>query len=43
MLSILARYNPFYVVDLFNNEKGYGTPKIDVRAAVFGGDQILID
>ncbi|MDF5714623.1 MAG: NUDIX domain-containing protein [Rhizonema sp. NSF051] len=31
-----------YVVDLFDKEKGYATPKIDVRAAVFRDDKLLL-
>jgi ADP-ribose pyrophosphatase YjhB (NUDIX family) len=30
------------VSDLFANESGYQTPKVDIRAAVFKGDKILM-
>ncbi|MBD3883014.1 NUDIX hydrolase [Phormidium tenue FACHB-886] len=33
---------PSQVVDLFKQEEGYATPKVDVRAAVFHDDQILL-
>ena len=29
--------------DLFTNEKGYQTPKVDVRGVVFKDDQILME
>lgn len=30
------------IVDLFKNDVGYATPKIDIRAAVFDGDRVLL-
>ncbi|MFA5960832.1 MAG: NUDIX hydrolase [Tatlockia sp.] len=30
------------ILNLFCNEKGYATPKLDVRGAVFQGDRILL-
>lgn len=33
---------PTYVLDLFQQERGYATPKVDVRAAVFRENQILL-
>ncbi|MDE5818388.1 MAG: NUDIX hydrolase N-terminal domain-containing protein, partial [Lachnospiraceae bacterium] len=30
------------VKDLFCNETGYQTPKLDVRAAIFSGEKILL-
>jgi hypothetical protein len=30
------------LVELFKNERGYATPKIDIRTAVFDGDRILL-
>ncbi|NMG05433.1 NUDIX hydrolase [Brasilonema sp. UFV-L1] len=31
-----------YILDLFNSQVGYATPKVDVRAAVFHFDKILL-
>lgn len=31
-----------YIVELFQRETGYATPKVDVRGAVFQGDRILL-
>jgi len=31
-----------HVLDLFQREEGYATPKVDVRAAVFRNDEILM-
>lgn len=30
------------ILDLFSGDSGYATPKVDVRAAVFQGDRILL-
>jgi len=30
------------IVDLFRGDVGYATPKVDVRAAVFDGDRVLL-
>jgi ADP-ribose pyrophosphatase YjhB (NUDIX family) len=30
------------VLDLFRNQDGYATPKVDVRAAVFDGERLLL-
>ena len=43
--EILAEYSEEdmeKVKSLFTNEKGYQTPKVDVRAVVFKGEQILL-
>jgi ADP-ribose pyrophosphatase YjhB (NUDIX family) len=43
--EIMATYSnvePSYVLDLFANEVGYATPKVDVRGAVFRDDSILM-
>lgn len=42
--EIMATYSqlePAYVLDLFNQQVGYATPKVDVRGAVFRGDTLL--
>jgi Hydrolase of X-linked nucleoside diphosphate N terminal len=43
--EIMATYSQVehgYVLDLFSREVGYATPKVDVRAAVFQHDNILL-
>jgi ADP-ribose pyrophosphatase YjhB (NUDIX family) len=43
--EILATYSntePSYVLDLFNREVGYATPKVAVRGAVFRDDALLL-
>lgn len=43
--SILAEkstLSPDIIIDLFSCEKGYATPKVDVRGAVFKDDKILL-
>ncbi|MEH2264283.1 NUDIX hydrolase [Nostoc sp.] len=43
--EIMATYSNVehsYVLDLFNSEIGYATPKVDVRAAIFQDDTILL-
>jgi len=42
--EIMATYSnrePSYVLDLFADEIGYATPKVDVRGAVFRNDALL--
>ncbi len=42
MMATYSNAEASYVVDLFDKEKGYATPKIDVRAAVFSDDKLLL-
>lgn len=42
MMSYIADMPPQKVKDLFCNETGYQTPKIDTRAAIFQDDKILL-
>lgn len=42
MMATYSNVEPSYIVDLFDNEIGYATPKIDVRAAVFLDDKLLL-
>jgi len=42
MLAFKANLSPDAVKDLFCNETGYQTPKLDVRAAVFVDGRILL-
>lgn len=42
MLSVKTGISPEKVMDLFCNEIGYQTPKIDTRDAVFQDDKILL-
>ena len=42
MLSMKTDYSVEKVKDLFCNETGYQTPKLDTRAAIFKGDKILL-
>jgi ADP-ribose pyrophosphatase YjhB (NUDIX family) len=42
MMSTYADMNMDKVSDLFANETGYQTPKVDIRAAVFRGDKVLM-
>ncbi len=41
MMATYSNQEPSYVLDLFNQEIGYATPKVDVRGAVFRGDTLL--
>lgn len=41
MMATYSNLEPSYVLDLFNQEIGYATPKVDVRGAVFRGDTLL--
>jgi ADP-ribose pyrophosphatase YjhB (NUDIX family) len=43
--DIIANYTQTdqkYILDLFNQESGYATPKVDVRGAVFRDNRILL-
>lgn len=42
MVAGLADTEPNQILDLFNQEAGYATPKVDARAAVFQDDKILL-
>jgi ADP-ribose pyrophosphatase YjhB (NUDIX family) len=42
MMATYSNVEASYVVNLFDKEKGYATPKIDVRAAVFFNDKLLL-
>jgi len=42
MLSRYTETDHTRIRDLFEGEQGYQTPKVDVRAAVFSGDRILM-
>jgi ADP-ribose pyrophosphatase YjhB (NUDIX family) len=42
MMAAYTDADPLYVQDLFAQQKGYATPKIDTRGAVFQGDQVLL-
>jgi ADP-ribose pyrophosphatase YjhB (NUDIX family) len=42
MIANLAETEPSLILDLFNQEAGYATPKIDARAAIFQGEKILL-
>ena len=42
MLASLANVPVPQIHDLFLEEKGYPTPKVDVRAGVFRGDEVLL-
>lgn len=41
-MAAYTNAEPTYILDLFAKEKGYATPKIDVRGAVFRDDQVLL-
>ena len=41
MMATYSNQEPSYVLNLFNQETGYATPKVDVRGAVFRGDTLL--
>lgn len=43
--EIMATYSnmqPTHVLNLFQNEKGYATPKVDARGAIFQDDRVLL-
>jgi ADP-ribose pyrophosphatase YjhB (NUDIX family) len=42
MMAAYTDADPRYVQDLFDQQKGYATPKIDTRGAIFQGDQVLL-
>ncbi|BAY23331.1 NUDIX hydrolase [Calothrix sp. NIES-2100] len=42
MISTYSNVESSYILDLFSREVGYATPKVDVRAAVFNSDKILL-
>jgi ADP-ribose pyrophosphatase YjhB (NUDIX family) len=42
MIANHSGVEPETVLDLFNQESGYATPKVDARAAVFQADGILL-
>lgn len=42
ILATHADVEPSFVCNLFEQEDGYATPKVDVRAAVFQKDKILL-
>ncbi len=42
MMAAHTGANSVDVLDLFAKEKGYATPKVDVRGAVFQDDQVLL-
>ncbi|MEH2358638.1 NUDIX hydrolase [Nostoc sp.] len=42
MITTYSNVEHSYVLDLFSREVGYATPKVDVRAAIFRDDTILL-
>lgn len=42
IMATHAGVEPSFVCNLFEREEGYATPKVDVRAAVFQDDKILL-
>lgn len=42
IMATHANVEPSFVCKLFEREEGYATPKVDVRAAVFQDDKILL-
>jgi ADP-ribose pyrophosphatase YjhB (NUDIX family) len=42
IVATYTKMEPSYILDLFSQEEGYATPKVDVRAAVFQDDKILL-
>jgi ADP-ribose pyrophosphatase YjhB (NUDIX family) len=42
IISTYSNIKFSYILDLFSSEVGYATPKVDVRAAVFHEDKILL-
>jgi ADP-ribose pyrophosphatase YjhB (NUDIX family) len=42
MMAAQSGVEPDYVLDLFRQEDGYATPKVDVRGAVFQDSKILL-
>ena len=42
MMATYTDVEPSYIQNLFNQEQGYATPKVDVRGAVFKKQRILL-
>lgn len=42
IMGTYAQRDPAFVIDLFQQERGYATPKVDVRGAVFQDNKILM-
>lgn len=42
MMAAYSESEPERIETLFRNQQGYATPKVDVRGAVFRGDQVLL-
>src|SRR5689334_5143364 len=42
MLSYLTELSPGHAKQVFFEERGYRTPKLDVRAGIFEGDRVLL-
>ena len=42
MLAILTDHPPWRIRDIYLPERGYPTPKVDVRAGVFRGGEVLL-
>ena len=42
MTAALGGAEPEKIADLFAEQSGYATPKVDVRGAVFRGDEVLL-
>lgn len=42
MMASYTETDPVQVLDLFSREKGYATPKVDARGAVFQEDRVLL-
>lgn len=42
IIATYANVEHSYLLDLFSREVGYATPKVDVRAAIFRDDTILL-
>ncbi len=42
MTAALGEASPGKIADLFAEQSGYATPKVDVRGAVFRGDDVLL-
>jgi len=42
MMGAYSQQEPEFILNLFQQERGYATPKVDVRGAVFQDDKILM-
>jgi ADP-ribose pyrophosphatase YjhB (NUDIX family) len=42
IMASYTRVDKQFVLDLFNDQSGYATPKVDVRGVVFQGDKVLL-